>query len=63
MAAQVAKPMLKYAASYLASIEQGSRMFTDKVTDKTRDMNIDVAQPDKLVAMVIDLLKQHVAKQ
>ena len=55
--------MLKYAASYLASIEQGSRMFTDKVTDKTRDMNIDVAQPDKLVAMVIDLLKQHVAKQ
>lgn len=63
VAAQVAKPMLKYAASYLASIEQGSRMFTDKVTDKTRDMNIDVAQPDKLVAMVIDLLKQHVAKQ
>ena len=63
VAAQVAKPMLNYAAAYLDIIEQDSRILTGKVTDKTRDMNIDVAQPDKLVAMVIDLLKQHVAKQ
>ena len=55
--------MLNYAAAYLDIIEQDSRILTGKVTDKTRDMNIDVAQPDKLVAMVIDLLKQHVAKQ
>ena len=63
VAAQVAKPMLNYAAAYLDIIEQDSRILTGKVTDKTRDMNIDVAQPQKLVAMVIDLLKQHVAKQ
>ena len=63
LAVQVAQPLLEYAENYIEIAETELPAMKNQVLQDISLLRIDVAQPDKLVAMVIDLLKQHVAKQ